>query len=131
MDDNLEEFTLQELFDLGVFNVFALMLAIGCTLWLVISRVRGCFRHRAPDVAIDLACLLAAPVVGTLISIFRCAAVTAAYVSNNPDLLDIDRALSWSLREASTTSSLALICFLAGLVSLMLPQKRMNPPKDE
>ncbi len=105
----------------GPAQLFIVALMIFCTGWLIVRRVIGCFRAGNIEATRDIAQLLAAPIMAILVSIIRVAKGVLAFFTHG---LDSDLALFLNLEEASTVCSIALLCFIASSIALMLPQKQ-------
>jgi hypothetical protein len=105
---------------LGAEQSFCLLFSVGCTVCLLISRIRRCFRHKEVNVTKDLALLITAPVTAILITIIR---TITAVQSNMTEGIDTDYPLRYGLATATAYCTVALVCFLLGVISFMLPQK--------
>ena len=97
-----------------------LLFSIGCTLWLLISRIRGCFHPTPINVGRDFAFLITGPVTAILITTIRS---IAAVESNMTVGIDSDVPLRYGLATATAYCTVALLCFILGVISFMLPAK--------
>ncbi len=118
MDNQLDLFG--RLHELGTIPALALVFSMVCTVWLVGGRIRGAFRFRDPTPARDVAFLISGPVCTIFISIVRVAAGGRSYLSGG---IDGNFAFIASLDDAVGIGLVGLVCFVAGVGSLMLPAK--------
>jgi hypothetical protein len=115
-DEAFEPSLLVLLSEEGPIGALVAVLCIVSTLWLVISRLRGCFRVQRAHRGRDLALLFTAPVSGFLLSVAK---IVDAFLNSDSIRFALGHGLKWNfaIRE------LAMLCFLVGIVAFMLPAK--------
>ena len=106
--------------ELGPIPGGALLFAMACTIWLVLSRVRRCFRVRGSSTVRDVGLLFSGPVMAILISFVKVAVYARAYLQGG---LDVEMGLIASLHDAVRICVIGMSCFAIGICSLMLPTK--------
>lgn len=120
MEDHAEQTLFGIVSELEPVPAFALLFSIVCTSWLVVSRIRGCFRFHAPNLVRDIALLSTGPVSALLISIIKAAAGIHTFLRPG---LDADLVFFHALSEIVGVCYVSIICFVAGVFSIMLPIK--------
>ncbi len=114
----------QNLFQLllrgGPAELFTILFMIVCTVWLLVSRIRRCFRVYEPRLARDLVFLATGPVCAILLSFWQAAAGTMALMAGG---IDAEFGLRYGLEEVVVLADIAFYCFVAGVLGFMLPTK--------
>ena len=120
MNDYVEPDLLQLLFRAGPFVLFAAVFSVACTVWLLVSRIRGVFRPRLDTPIRDIAFLAAGPVLAVLITLVRASVAAQSYVRGG---IDAEFPLIYGLSDGVAMCAIAFLSFVAGVIACALPSK--------
>ncbi len=105
----------------GPWGLLVAAFSVATALWLLISRVRGCFRVQPNRTARDLAFLITAPVTATLYLLMDASVAVQGFMEGG---IDAEFGLLYGLRGPVVIGANALLCFVSGVIALCLPSKR-------
>jgi hypothetical protein len=101
-----------------------LLFALVCSIWLVVSQLRGCFQPRSDHPVRDVAFLFSGPVMALLFSLSKAAEGTMAFMAGG---IDADYNLRYGLNDVFIYCGVGFSCFAIGTISLMLPKASIGP----
>jgi hypothetical protein len=120
MNEHIEPNLIQLLLGEGPMGLFVLLFSIACTAWLLVSRIRACFRAHRVSTARDLALLFSGPVTAVLYSAIKAIVAAQCYVRGG---IDAEHPLIYGLGGAIAICLIALIGFVLGVFAFALPPK--------
>lgn len=120
MEEHFEPNFFQLLREEGPVGLLVVVVSVASILWLLISRIRGCFRVQPTRIPRDFAFLITGPVTAILYSVMKAMVAAQAYVRGG---IDSDYPLIYGLRGAKAICVVALLGFILGVVAFTLPTK--------
>ncbi|WP_157447446.1 hypothetical protein [Chthoniobacter flavus] len=120
MEEQFEPNLFQLFREEGPVGLLVIVASVTCTLWLLISRIRGCFRLQPTRIPRDLALLMTGPVTATLYSVIKALVAVQAYVRGG---IDSDFVLIYGLQGPKAICIVALLGFLLSVIAFTLPSK--------
>ena len=120
MEQHAEPNLFQLVLEGGPLSLFVVLFSVGCALWLLVTRIQGCFRPRLATPGRDLAFLITGPVCAVLLSAIKAIVAAQSFVRGG---MDSEFPLIYGLSSATAICVIALLCFAVGVIAFMLPTK--------
>lgn len=110
----------------GPWGLFVVLFFIACTLWLLISRIRGAFRPQPSRIGRDIAFLFAPPVSAILYTAVQAIVAAQSFVQGG---IDAEFPLIYGLNGPVAICTIAFLCFVFGVIAFAFPIKSIDSAK--